>query len=268
MGADPRARALPNPRTALVLGIFNVNFSILLMLCVMVSAASLAVTPTITRAMSKLQTDLKDQVEKKRTEQLASLDAEEKAATTEKEKQEIAARRKEIEEKPVVPVTPMMDLSDMGMDNPTLIAWSWAELISGLVVNLMLLASGIGLLHCKTWSWRLGFWTAILKITRLVVLYSICIGVVIPAFTQKMGNAVAKMMSAQQAMAGRPTGGMPPAEMFVKIYSVMYSGMAVGMIILGSIYPLIVIWTLTRQGVRAACFPYQLSKPKPEPLDS
>ena len=48
----------------------------------------------------------------------------------------------------------------------------------------------------------------------------------------------------------------------------MYSGMAVGMIILGSIYPLIVIWTLTRPGVRAACFPYQLSKPKPEPLDS
>ena len=266
MGAPPpKARALPNPRTTLVLGIFNVNFAILLMLCGLVSSASLVVTPAVARAMSGLQTKLKDEVEQKRNEQLKALGDEAKTATTEKEKNAIAARRKVVEERPVVPMTPMMNFSDMGMDDPTLLTWSWIELTTGLVLNLMLLASGIGLLHCKTWSWKLGLWTAILKIARLMVVYAACIIVVIPIFSQKMGNAVTNMMTAQQVQAGRPAASMPSVDMFVKIYSVMYSGMAVGMIALGSVYPSVMIWTLTRPGVRAACFPYRSAKSSTEP---
>ena len=264
--APPQARALPNPRTALVLGMFNVNFAILLMLCGLVSASSLIVTPVLTRAMGRVQDDLKAQVESQRSERLKQLELDAKAATTEKEKQEIEARKTDIENKPGVPMTPMLDLSDMGMDNPTLLAWWWIELGTGLLVNLMLLASGIGLLYCKTWSWKLGFWTAILKIARLVVVYAACIIVVIPIFSQKLGAAVGKMMAQQQAVAGRSAAFSPPPDLFVKVYSVMYSGMAVGMIALGSIYPLIMIWTLTRPGVRAACFPYRPSKPTTEPL--
>ena len=256
---------MPNPRTALVLGIFNVNFAILLMICSLVSSASLVVMPFLTNAMAKVQEDAKKQVEQQRKDRLAALDEDAKTAKTEQEKKEIETRRLEIENKPGIPVTPMLDLSDMGLDDPKVLGWWWTELGTGIVVNLMMLASGIGLLYCKTWSWKLGFWMAILKILRLTVVYAACIIVVIPAFSQKMGAAVSKMMVQQQAIAGRSAASAPPPELFVKVYSVMYSGMAVGMIVMGSIYPLVVIWTLTRPGVRAACFPYQPPKPSTEP---
>jgi hypothetical protein len=61
-------------------------------------------------------------------------------------------------------------------------------------------------------------------------------------------------MAQQQAAMGRtgPQAG-PSTEMFVRIYTVTYSAIGVGIMVLGAVYPLLLLWFLTRPGVKLAC---------------
>ena len=56
-------------------------------------------------------------------------------------------------------------------------------------------------------------------------------------------------------MMARPGGGPNPftPEMFTRMYVITYSIMTVGTIILGSIYPAVLIWLLSKRSVKAAC---------------
>jgi len=60
----------------------------------------------------------------------------------------------------------------------------------------------------------------------------------------------------EQMKQNMPPGQAPPIDPFTQMGNVMWVicvGMAIGMVVLGVIYPAIVLWALTRSGTKAAC---------------
>lgn len=241
-------------------------FAAEILLCGLCMGGYTLTLPLWGKAMQSLTQQVEKQAEVAKVKALSALEEEEKAAKTPEEKAEVQARRKDLESSPKGPMVNMMDLQKLGMTDPRLTAWSLTEVITGLILNVMLLASGIGLMNWKGWARSLGIWTGVLKIVRLVLVYGVFIVAIVPPISQKLGDAVGEMMIAQQQSIGKGPGGIPQASMFVRIYTITYSGMGLGMITLGSVYPAIMLWFLTRPGVRVACSNvYKLPKEPNQP---
>jgi hypothetical protein len=96
-----------------------------------------------------------------------------------------------------------------------------------------------------------------------VVLYGFFIVVIVPPVARNLGEMVVQMAAQQQIPMAAPKTAMPDAALFARIYTVMYSVMGVGMAALGSVYPLIVLWLLTRPGVKSACAGVYKLPPEP-----
>jgi hypothetical protein len=259
---------VPNFRTARLVGIFNVIFGAQILVCGLVFGAYAAALPFLGRGMQQLQQNLEKQAEASKEASLKALEEQEKAAKTEAEKEEIAAQRKEIQERPKVSLTGGADLSKAYIGDPNYIAWAWTEVLTGLVLNAMLLASGIGLLHWRPWARKLGVWTAALKILRLALVYGAFVVVVVPTIAKIYGEIAGGVAAQQQVALGKTGGpqGVIDSAFFNRMYAVMYSGMGIGMIVIGAIYPAVVLWLLTRPGVKSACSGvFQLPKEPNQP---
>ena len=242
----------PNFRTPRLLGIFNVLFASQILVCGLCMGTYTLTMPIWGRVMVQAQNQAKSQVENSNKAALDAVDDQLKEAKTDKEKAELEARKKEIETRPKIIMPGMMDFSKMGLDDPKLVGWTWTEVISGLVLNALMVASGVGLMNWKPWGWSLAFWTSVLKILRLCLMYGFFIVAIVPPMSQRIGNMVGDMLVAQQATVGR-AGTMPPVSMFTRIYTVTYSAMGLSMMLVGVIYPALQIWWLTRPGVKLAC---------------
>ena len=96
-------------------------------------------------------------------------------------------------------------------------------MITGLVVNIAMLTAGIGLVRRKLWGIRLGIWTALSKIARLLLLYTYFALVIVPPLAQTAGRFAGEMFLQQQQAMGRPAPAGLDANMWVKMYSVSYS---------------------------------------------
>jgi hypothetical protein len=264
MAVDPRPKyALPNFRSARLLGILNVVFATEILVCGLCVGGWVAVMPLWGTAFKPFFQKAEQQMEAARKAEVQALDEEAKKATTVDEKAAIEARKKEVESRPK-PSFGSTEMYTMGMDDPTTLAWSWSEVLSGLVLNGLMLASGVGLMHWRPWSRTLGLWTAALKVLRLCLLYGFYIVVIVPVVSQKVGQSVATMMEQQQAMGAR--GAAMGPEMFVRIYTILYSIYGALMVLCGVIYPAVVIWVLTRPGVKSACSgAFQLPKEPNQP---
>lgn len=184
---------------------------------------------------------------------LDALTAQETSAQTVEEKIEIAREKQRIEDvlnRPALPNS--LNLEKLGVSDPRMVRFMYAELATGLCLNVLMLLSGIALLRFKHSGLSLGFWVAIAKILRLVLLYGFFIVGIVPWYSHKMAEyAVAEIE--QQNTPGMPIAKPPPLDVIGRIYMVMLSVYAVCMILLGTIYPAICAWLLTRPGARAAC---------------
>jgi hypothetical protein len=258
-------RALPSFRTARLVGIFNVLFGAEIFLCGLLWGSYIITLPMLGRAIQTVQKQQEDRAEASKKAELEALDEEEKGAKTEVEKVEIEARRREVKSRPRPFTAASMDLATMGMTDQKTLAWSIAEVTSGLVLNILLLASGIGLLSWKPWSRPLGVWTSALKIVRLALLYGFFVVAIAPMIGQKYGQAVSQMMT-QGQIGGMPKGATLATSTLVQIYTITYSLLGAGMIVCGAVYPAVAIWLLTRPGVKAACSGvFQLPKEPHQP---
>jgi hypothetical protein len=252
MGEEPlRKMVAPNFRTPRLIGIFSVVFASELLIVGFCLGGYAAIMPMIGRFTSTAQKQMDAQVESANKAELAALAVREKKAKTDEEKIDVAARRKEIESRTKNPLSSVMALNQVTL-NRTFITYSWADVLTGMTLNVMMLAAGIGLLSWRPWSRRLAIWTAGLKIVRLVLLYGFFIIAIVPPYAKQLGDAVEQMMGASAQMSG----GKAPivaSGFYTKVYTVMYSGFGVGVIVTGVIFPAIVIWCLTRPSVVSAC---------------
>lgn len=248
------ATPLPNYRTTRLLGIFNIVFATCLLIFGLCMTVSVMVQPMFFKAINDAQKTLEEKGEATRKAELDSIAKREADAKSEEEKKEFAAQREEIEARPKAKLPGMMDMSKI-MNQPMLQGWTWVEILTGLSLNIALFISGIGLLKYNGWSRTLGIWVALLKLARLVLVYGFFIISVVPPMSKTIGEAVGEMMAAQQGIQVKGAGAVPDAQVFTKIYTITYSLMGAGMISVGSIYPALMLWFLTRPRVKAACEP-------------
>ena len=210
-------------------------------------------------AMAPMFTAMQQQVktaqEAERAEQLRQLEEQEQAAQTEEEKQSIQNQRQATQSSPTIVMPIMPDMSKMyGMNQPRVMAYFMTDILSSIVLNVLLLVSGIGLVGMKEWGRKQALWVAAIKIGLLFVLQFYNIVMVAPVMAKQMTEVMEQMMS-QVAPGSR--GGPPPGfgSELATVYGISLTVTAVGTLLVGSIYPGILLWFLTRPEAKAACRP-------------
>ncbi len=247
----PKGLVPPDFRTSRLLGIFNTLFAAEILLCGLCMCGYTATIPFTSKVMTSMGAQIDQQNAKLRANQLSAIEQMEKDAKTEQQKIDAAAKRLEFEKRPKTSFGSIMDFNKVTMGDSKLMIWSWAELFTGIVLNLAMMISGIGLMHWKPWSRSVAVWTALAKIVRLVLLYGFFILMIVPALSQRIGQMVADMM--EQQGTPMPAGGVNPGEFMGKLYTITYSGFGLGFMLCGLVYPVLLLWWLTRPGVKSAC---------------
>jgi hypothetical protein len=242
----------PNPSAAKTMGTLNIIFGaglFLIGMCcgvyfVSISAFSSAFAP-------QQQMQMQQAMQAQRQQQLQRLKDQEKAAKTAQEKAKLQAEQKRIEAQPL---PEMPDFTKMyAMDEPHVMRFWTVEILSGLILNVLMLIAGIGLVAIKNWGRALGIWVALLKVVRLAALYTFNIVVLVPIYTQRFVDVMEEMAKAMAAQGGAGAGGPPPGGQFAQVMGTMMTTSAVSMIVLGAIYPVTALIVLTRPSVKAAC---------------
>lgn len=237
-----------------MIGTLNILFAGIMLLCGACSGFGMlmqvAMAPLSEGYQKTMQEALLAQQQQVHQRQVDALQEQEDTTTDADEKARLAAARQQLESRKPVEV-PMADMMGMYRD-PTLVGFLVTDAVTGLILNALMLTSGIGLLAARGWARKLALWVGGLKIARLMLVYGFAIAVVVPFFATKMGEMVEKMISQMPQRPGAP----PPAQISQAAamgYGISLSAGAVIMIIGGVIYPIIVIWVLTRPHVKAAC---------------
>jgi hypothetical protein len=139
-------------------------------------------------------------------------------------------------------------LAMFGMNDPRFLRFLLIDVVTGGVLNVAMLASGIALINLRRWGARLWAWTAWFKLVRLVLLWGFFyIIVVTPSFSENMARSILASMNPGGGRRGALTLGQ-----LTRIYAIMNLIMAVVMIVFGAIYPALTLWMLGRPGVKAA----------------
>ncbi len=251
------------PRTSIpkTIGILNIVFGALLMLCSVCVGLNLAVQSSMGPALAGQQQQFQQMMEAERQKQLQDLKNREQAAKDEKEKADIQAQEKTLRAQPLPKMPDMSKLAE----TEGLRTYGIADVVSGLILNVLMIVSGIGLVAYKEWGRKLGLWVALLKIVRLIAVYGFFLLVVVPGLTRAFSSMFQEMAD-QMAKAAPPGQPAPKAAELAQVgttVGIVYAAFAVAMIVLGAIYPIIVLILLSRARVRAACAP---AAPAPETL--
>ena len=134
------------------------------------------------------------------------------------------------------------------MGDPVMIRFYVIDLVTGIPLNILMFATGIGLVNFKRWGAKWWTWTAWAKIVRLILVYSYFIVGVVPTMSAGIARMVVGIFEAQKIPAGRA----PSLSQLTMIYSYIYGAMGILMIVAGVIYPALSIWMLARPGAKAA----------------
>jgi hypothetical protein len=142
----------------------------------------------------------------------------------------------------------MPDISKMVPNDRRITIWGVGDALSGLLVNILLVISGVGLVMRREWGRKWGIGVASVKIVRLLISWAFWIFVCVPIISKQIGGAM------NEFIAQSARGKQPPFSLEV-VYAVIYSGYGVLMIVVGVIYPIVCLWLLTRPRVKAALAP-------------
>ncbi len=186
--------------------------------------------------------------------------SDEAAAKTQDEKDTIKARREALERVPDLNVTAMAEATNLS--NRTLAIYGYAEGIAGMVLNVLMIVSGIGLLLLHEWGRRLALGVAWLKILRWVTIVVATMVLIVPITTQ-MQQKMFESMNAQIKAQG---GGRAPMPMtgLAQASAVMGAASAVFSALVAVIYPVLELWFLTRPRTLAV-FLARSKPPSPAP---
>jgi hypothetical protein len=229
------------------------------------------VLPTMGANMETAMTKAKAQAKAQRDADMAKLLEKEKAAESETEKEDLRQQRLNLENVGDLELD-IHPMEMFGVNNPLMIRYAMTEVISSMLLNLLMLAAGIGLVLRQEWGRKLGLGVAAFKILRLLAVYSYFALVISPLMGKGMDDFFQKAVEAQKKQAakqGNAGGAMigPQRPEIAKAIVVAYTGFAVAFIVLGSIYPAITLWLLSTEEARAACVSRFPSKPMREAND-
>ena len=240
------------PHSFKVIGVLNLLFGGALLLCgsvgvwligpFLVENSPFQLNPAQTR---QIAAELRKQMieDAKRDERIAK-----NAAT----KDRIRKSREDLEATPEN-LELKVDFHKINASLPWLSRYLWAEIVTGPILNLFMVFSGLGLILGKTRGRKLALGVACLKILRLALL-SLFLGLIVVPGVRGTMDEFAKTEFARlilhQAIESRNADGMPTAQIelseFVQMIAALGYGYALMSLALGAIYPVISLILLTR----------------------
>jgi hypothetical protein len=246
--ADPSLPVAPTPGTAKTIGTLNIIFACILLLCGGCASLQLIAQSALAPLMDVQRKQMQQAFEAERLAQIGKLEQAERAATSNEEKTRLQQQRKALEAQKGQPFPDMTRM--WGMSDPRVLTYFITDLGTAATLNVAMLVAGIGLVNLKEWGRKLGIWVAGLKVLRLVALYGFSMAVIVPIVTKQTIDVFEEM---SRAVPG--TGGPAPQQFgqMAAVFGVMMTVGAVGMMLLGAIYPAICLILLTRPRVKAAC---------------
>lgn len=259
--SDPRVvYAQPKPGRVKLLGWLNTIFGMLILLFAACSGAAAIVQhnvqPFLTAQFEERQARAEAR-QAERTERIAELVEAEAVATSDEERERLRAERErlELESRLHRPVN-VAAFTKVGAD-PRVRTYAIVDTVSAMLLNLLLIASGLGLVLLAPWGYRLALIVAWAKLLRLCVQTGWHLLIVAPILTSQM-QVMQEQILAGAPGPGGPPGGPPPEAVFPVIFAfqrAMVYGSSILMLVVGAIYPLILIWLLTRPSARAVFTP-------------
>ena len=236
----------PNTGIPKTIGALNIIFASLLLLCGVCSGLYTAMQSAIWTMAAKQMPRVQKAIEAQREFELRKLEEQEAAAPNAEAKAALQAQQQALKEQP------LSKAPDIGkIVTPAMIIYGATDLTTGIVLNVLLLISGIGLLGLNEWGRVVALWSAGLKLIRLVTLYGYFAVVAAPAMAQQIAGVFEEMIKNQPPGADGP--GPEEIAEAARFIGFMFSGGAIMMMVAGAIYPTIVLILLTRSSAKAAC---------------
>jgi hypothetical protein len=237
------------PRT---FGVLNIIFGAIMLLVGVGYGLFYFWAPTLTNQMKVQFEHLQAKQNADRESDIAKLKAEEAAAKTEAEKQAAKNARAALE----ITVTPDIDFGDIAgwnvFTDRRLAVYYITEVATGILLNVLMIISGIGLVALAEWARKLALGVAWLKIVRWVGIVVATLVLIIPISSERMQAVFTKMQAQTQAKGGAAAPPIPTTEM-AKMTAIFGGVSSIVGAVLAAIYPALVIAFLTRPRARAAC---------------
>ena len=217
---------VPNPQVPRTFGMMNLVFGILLLLMGVGYLALYVVMPVF---QQKMVVQMKEQQETSKNasgrpslpiwkKKEAAAKAKEAAAKTkeetEKAKEETTAvveERQTFENSPDPDLSAVTDMMGWNiMSDRRLAVYYFTEVVSGMILNIVMIISGIGLLSLADWGRRLAITTAWLKILPCWVAMTIVTMVLVVPITAERTDKMFRQIQVQaNAKSGGPPAGTP-----------------------------------------------------------
>jgi hypothetical protein len=248
---DDRSRRdlhMDQPTTSIpkTIGTLNIIFGCLLILMAICSGLNLAMQPVMNSIMTAQRQQVEQAMEVERQAELRQLEQQEKATKDPKKKADLQAQQQNLKAQPL---PKMPDIAKFTGDRRMLL-YGLTDVVTGIVLNTLLVVSGIGLLYLKEWARRTALWVAGLKVVCLVATYGYFAMVIAPSMGQQFVGMFEDM--AQGMPPGQGPGQAQVAQFGTILVTVIVIGSLVA-ILLGSVYPIVILSLLTRPRVRIAC---------------
>jgi len=262
MASQPRSQwVVPNTGIPRTFGLLNVIFGVMLLLGGIGSVAWVLMAPTFGKAMQAQRRETLAKAKAEREARIADLKKQEAAAKTEADKEQLRTERETAESVPEPPEPPDVTIWDTYAD-PRYRAYFCGEVSLGIVLNIAMIVAGAGLLATAEWGRRLAIWVAWGKIVRLVAMAVITLTLIVPMTAEYTQPSLDKI--AAQARLGGPA----MSNQMAQVMAILGAVGAVGFTVVGSIYPGLAIWFLTRPRARAACAGRSAEKPAGKPPEA
>ncbi len=254
---DATGLVVPKPQICKTIGILNIVFGTILIFYGLCSGISMLMMPYMTRMMETQQKTMEAKVqadfEASQKKRLDEIDVELEAAKTDEERAEIEARKAAVLNRP----KPYIPNSMIGLkisSSPEMQAFTWGDVITGELLYIPLLISGIGLIQMREWSRKLSIWVYRIWIVRLVVFVVLGVAVITPMMTTAMDKEFAQMGDQMQQQMGPKGAGVKKTMRQVSRFAGAATGGAyVLQYGVSMLFPGIALYFITRPGARAAC---------------
>jgi hypothetical protein len=240
-----------NPRIPTVLGIFNILIGALILLYWLGLIAWSLAMPALTEQFLTIG-------QRNRLEQMSMLEARIAALKAESTKSQTSEARKQAirEEITDLELDLELDYGDlrgggaMGLGRTI---HYWADVAVGVVANVLLIYSGLGLMALRPWSRTMALWLAAFKVAWLTAMTALAFMVIIPQEVRETQTTLLKMEAREQRRNG---GGSPlpfrtPADV-AAITAQTSAAFTTTEFLISLAYPLLILWLLNKQTVKDA----------------
>ncbi|MDB5353215.1 MAG: hypothetical protein JWN86_4462 [Planctomycetota bacterium] len=247
--SNPAKFVIPDVSTPRTYGIMNIVFASLLLLCNLGTAGWYLVAPTFKKGMEHAQAGLNAQIETSRKNKLDTLKRAVAAATAEPEKAKAQAAVAEFEALPKPPLN-SMTMGFSASEDRRIVAFNLFDIAIAMILNLVMLISGVGLLRLKEGGRRAAVFVAGTKLVKLAIFLIVSLAFLIPLQSKLMEAEIAPVRAQIQ---GQPGGASAAFFMTPQVMAAISTSSVVLFVIIAAIYPILVLVMLTKPRVKAAC---------------